>query len=89
MVDELVGRLIELSSSSCCWIVLMVEELANLFSLLRWNLFGVDVAVAMLALRMLPDGVRALELVIPKCFDNAWRAPAGERATLVFPGRPR
>ena len=67
----------------------MVEELANLFSLLRWNLFGVDVVVAMLALRMLPDGVRALELVTSKCFDNAWRAPAGERATLVFPGRPR
>ena len=84
MVDELVGRLIELSSSSCCWIVLMVEELVNLFILLRWNLFGVDVAVA-----MLPDGVRALELVTSKCFDNAWRAPAGERATLVFPGRSR
>ena len=67
----------------------MVEELANLFSLLRWNLFGVDVAVAMLALRMLPGGVRALELVISMYFDNAWRAPAGERATLVFPGRPR
>ena len=61
----------------------------NLFSLLRWNLFGVDVAVAMLALRMLPGGVRALELVISMYFDNAWRAPAGERATLVFPGRPR
>ena len=62
----------------------MVEELANLFSLLRWNLFGVDVAVAMLALRMLPGGVRALELVISMYFDNAWRAPAGERTTLVF-----
>ena len=62
----------------------MVEELVNLFSLLRWNLFGVDVAVAMLALRMLPGGVRALELVISMYFDNAWRALAGERTTLVF-----
>ena len=77
-VEGLLWMLVELSSSSWRWsMVLRVEELVNFFSLLKWNPFGVDVAVAMLDLRLatLSDG--ALEL---SSFDNSQRAPAGAGA---------
>ena len=77
-VEGLLWMSVELSSSSWQWsMVLRVEELVNFFSLLKWNPFGVDVAVAMLDLRLatLSDG--ALEL---SSFDNSQRAPAGAGA---------
>ena len=80
-VEGLVWMLVELSlSSSWSWsMVLRVDELVNLFSLLRWKPFGVEVAVAILDLRLaiLSDGVRASG---SRSFNNSHRAPAGAGA---------